>query len=37
MTGSVIGFCIGIAFGFLSGFCIDCALGGDMDDEGTGY
>lgn len=36
MTGSVIGFCMGITFGFLSGFCIGCALGGDMDDEGTG-
>ena len=36
MTGSVIGFCMGIIFGFFSGFCIGCTLGGDMDDEGTG-
>lgn len=32
MTGNVIRFCVGFVFGFLSGFCFDCALRGGMDD-----
>ena len=31
MTGSVIGFCVGLSLGMLAGFCVGFALGGDTE------
>ena len=31
MTGSVIGFLMGLSLGMLSGFCVGFALGGDHE------
>ena len=31
MSGSMIGFLVGLSLGMLSGFCVGVALGGDHD------